>query len=104
MNKIEKLSESSFHVWKQKVELIITFRELEEHIGASSQLPTTEVDSKWLEDDSKAEDVIGLTLSEEHLEHVRDFKTASTMWSTIMDLFQRKTLLNKLTTHRRFYA
>lgn len=26
------------------------------------------------------------------------------MWSTIMDLIQRKTLLNKLTTRRRFYS
>ena len=58
----------------------------------------------WLRNDAKARAVIGLTLSDEHLEHVHDCETAANMWSVIIDLFQRKTLLNKLTTRRRFYS
>ena len=30
--KIEKLGDDNFHVWKQKVELVLAFRELEDHI------------------------------------------------------------------------
>ena len=105
MFKIEKLSESNFHVWKQKVELILQFKELGAHIEDSEKQPTGSDDAeKWFKDDAKAKAVIGLTLSDEHLEHVRDCVTAASMWSTITDLFQRKTLLNKLTTRRRFYS
>ena len=105
MFKIEKLTESNFHVWKQKVELILAFREIDEHIDDSAARPTAQTElEKWLKDDAKARAVIGLTLSDEHLEHVRDCETAAVMWSTIIDLFQRKTLLNKLACRRRFYS
>ena len=106
MFKIEKLSESNFHVWKQKVELILAFRELEDHISdsVSSPPPNDLAYDSWVKADAKARAVIGLTLSDEHLEHVRDCDTAVSMWSTIVDLFQRKTLLNKLACRRRFYS
>jgi transposase InsO family protein len=105
MFKIEKLSESNFHVWKQKVELILAFRELDDHIGEHARSPSeSALAEKWLKDDAKARAVIGLTLSDEHLEHVSDCKTAAEMWSAVIDLFQRKTLLNKLACRRRFYS
>ena len=106
MFKIEKLSESNFHVWKQKVELILAFRELDDHISdsAPATLPNDPQLDSWVKADAKARAVIGLTLSDEHLEHVRDCETAAAMWSAITDLFQRKTLLNKLACRRRFYS
>ena len=103
MFKIEKLSESNFHVWKQKVELVLAFRELDDHISDSVSAPQTDPEhAVWVKADAKARAVIGLTLSDEHLEHVRDCETAGAMWSAIRDLFQRKTLLNKLACRRRF--
>ena len=30
--KMEKLGDGSVHLWKQKVELVLAFRELEDHI------------------------------------------------------------------------
>ena len=105
MFKIEKLSESNFHVWKQKVELVLAFRELDDHISDSVSAPQTDPEhAVWVKADAKARAVIGLTLSDEHLEHVRDCETAGAMWSAIRDLFQRKTLLNKLACRRRFYS
>lgn len=93
MFKIEKLSESNFHVWKQKVELILAFRELDDHIGDSASASPREDPQyeTWVRSDAKARAVNGLTLSDEHLEHVRDCETAASMWSTITALFQRKT-------------
>ena len=104
--RIEKLDESNFHVWKQKVEFVLDLKELSGHIGDSVRVPTDpdEAVQKWSKDDAKARAVIGLTLSNDHLEHVQGCKTAALMWSTITDLFQRKTLLNKLTTRRKFYS
>ena len=103
MFKIEKLTESNYHVWRQKIELILAFREIDHLIEVGR--PSEQVDSeKWTKDDAKARAIIGLTLSDEHLEHIRDCTTASEMWSTITDLFQRKTLLNKLACRRKFYS
>ena len=100
--KIEKLGESNYHVWKQKVELLLAFRELGNHISVNAQ--PEKLEPEWLKTDSKAKAVIGLTLSDEHLEHVRECKTAADMWKVIADLFQRRTLLNRLTTRRKFYT
>ena len=92
-------------MWKQKLELILAFNELNLHIGDSAGRPpgSDQADTSFKQD-AKAKAIIGLTLSHGHLEHVRDCATAASMWSTIMDLFQRKTLLNKLHCRRRFYS
>lgn len=105
MFKIDKLSESNFHVWKQKIQLILVFKELDTHIEDFSETRSESMGAAtWTMDDAKAKALIGLTLGDDRLEHVRDCKTAREMWFTILDLFQRKTLSNKLTTHRRFYS
>lgn len=38
--KIEKLSDLNFHVWKQRVELVLAFRELDSHIS-NERVPDT---------------------------------------------------------------
>ena len=102
--KIEKLGDNNFHVWKQKVELVLAFRELEDFI--TEQTPPTDSDEllKWKKKDAKAKAVIGLTISDEHLDHVRDTETAFDMWNAILNIFQRRTLLNKLRARRNFYS
>jgi gag-polypeptide of LTR copia-type len=52
----------------------------------------------------KAKAVIGLALSDEHLENVRSAQTASEMWTCLKNVFQRNSLLNKLAARRRFYT
>ncbi|CDF40831.1 unnamed protein product, partial [Chondrus crispus] len=59
---------------------------------------------KWIRGDSKAKALIGLSLSDEHLEHVRDVDTAHEMWEAIVNVFERHTLLNKLAARREFYT
>ena len=83
MFKIEKLRESNFHVWKQKVELILAFRKLDDHIRDSVSIPlrTDPLHETWVKADAKERAVIGLTLSDGHLEHVRDCETAAAVWS-----------------------
>ncbi len=60
--------------------------------------------STWKKRDRKARAIIGLSLSDEHLEHVRDVSTAKEMWKAITDVFERHTLLNKLSARRKFYT
>ena len=89
---IEKLSESNFHVWKQNVEIVLAFNELNLHIGDSGAKPSaSDKSEEWLKKDAKSKAIISLALSGDHLEHVRDCLTAASMRSTIIYLFQRKT-------------
>ncbi|CDF40427.1 unnamed protein product [Chondrus crispus] len=59
---------------------------------------------RWIRGDSKAKALIGLSLSDEHLEHVCDVDTAHEMWEAIVNVFERHTLLNKLAARREFYT
>ena len=62
-----------------------------------SQDPPTESSQRvsWEENDTKAQAVIGLTLSDELLENVRETKTAKEIWAAIKNVFERHTLTGK---------
>lgn len=49
-------------------------------------------------------DIVGLLLSDAHLEDVADSPTAHHMWKSILDIFERHTILNLLSARRRFYT
>ena len=101
--KIEKLNESNFHAWKQKIVLVLALMELEKFIEYDR--PTDDVElAKWVKSDRKARAIIVLSLSDEHLQQVWDVATANEMWETIMKVFERHTLLNKLSARRKFYT
>lgn len=103
--KVDKLTADNFYVWKQKIKLVLSFRELDEFIDANVAPPTSEPDLRsWTSKDNKAMAIIGLSLSDSHLEHVGEVKSALEMWKTIMDIFERHTLLNKLNARRKFYT
>ena len=105
--RIDKLCDNNFHTWKQKIELIMSLRELEDHIDIEccKLLPTDdEALAKWNKADAKAKAIIGLNLSDEYLEQINECSTAIGMWTTIQELFQRSTLLNKLHARRKFYS
>lgn len=48
MIKFEKLDEINFHVWKQKIENIIVFKEIESHICGPSSLSLLYSDNEEL--------------------------------------------------------
>lgn len=104
MFKIEKLSDSNFHVWKQKVQLILSFRELEDHITDEPASSAPDDSEKWSKDDAKAKAIIGLSISDDHLQLTGDCESALELWKSILDLYQRKTLLNKVLIRRKFYS
>ena len=101
--KIEKLNDNNFHAWKRKIQLVLALRDLDQYID--DDRPDGDAEQKsWDKGDRKAQAIIGLSLSDEHLEHVTEGSTAKEMWQTIMDVFQRHTLLNKLAARRNFYT
>ena len=101
--KIEKLNDSNFHAWKQKMVLILALKDLDEFIEKDPPSDKSEL-AKWEKNDRKARAIVGLSLSDEHLEHVREVKTAKEMWKAIMNVFERQTLLNRLSARRKFYT
>ncbi len=104
--KIEQLKESNYHAWKIRIQHVLTLKGLKKYIlhdpPQHSNVTQTELDA-WEEKDAKAQAVIGLTLSDELLENVREVKSAKEMWTAIRNVFERHTFLNKLSARRKFY-
>jgi hypothetical protein len=105
--KIEKLGSDNHHAWKQKIELLLAHRDLydvvfEPRPASAASNPTAEAEFK--QKDAKSKAIVGLTLTDKHLERVRDVNTAAEMWNAIKNVFQRSSLLNKLLARRRFYT
>ncbi len=48
--------------------------------------------------------IIGLSISDEHLEHDRDVRPAKELLQCIVNIFERQTLLNRLAARRLFYT
>ncbi len=105
--KIEQLKESNYHAWKIRIQHVLTLKGLKKFIiqdppeRTATNLAQHE---SWEEKDAKAQAVIGLTLSDELLENVREVASAKEMWTAIRNVFERHTLLNKLSARRKFYT
>ena len=102
--KVVKLNDDNFYVWKQRIELVLAYRELDDLITDDPPPASDDGFKAWKKSDARARAVIGLSLSDEHLEHVREVKTAKEMWNCILNVFERHSLLNKLAARRNFYT
>lgn len=101
--KIEKLNQSNYFAWKQKISLLLALKDLDDHL--TSERPADESEAiAWDKSDKKAQAIIGLSLSDPILENVRHVDNAASMWKTIQNIFERHTLLNKLSARRKFYT
>ena len=105
--RIEKLNDSNFHSWKQKIELVLGHREVDDMIDPvlrPSRPGQADELVKWMRKDKTARLTIGLTLCDEMLKNVSHTSTALEMWQEICNVHQRHTLLNKLAARRDFYT
>jgi hypothetical protein len=102
-NKIEKLNSNNYHSWKIRIQHVLTLKDLEDFLVEDSPTDTSNA-STWIKKDKKAQAIIGLSLSDELLENVREVKTCKEMWMTIKNVFERHTLLNKLSARKKFYT
>ena len=103
--RVEKLNEHNFHAWKQKIQLLLAFKELDELIEDDPPRDTTSAEhAAWRRRDKKAQACIGFTLTDSFLENVREATAAKQMWKAITDVFEKHALLNKLAARRRFYT
>ncbi len=103
--KIEKLNDTNFHLWKVKMRMILSIKELDEFID-SKKIPSPNDNAyiEWNRKDKKARAFIGLSLSNRHFEQVQHAATASEMWNQVCNIYEKQTLLNRLSARRRFYS
>ncbi len=105
--KIDKLSHSNYHFWKIRIVHILTLKDLENFLD--DEVPSLDTSrpeeiSNWKKRDKKAQAIIGLTLSDDLLENVREVETTKDMWTAIKNVFERHALLNKLSDRKKFYT
>lgn len=102
---LEKLREDNFHVWKHRIELVLGLRDLDDVItDPPPKDESTDEYKLWKKRDKKAKGIIALSISDDHLEQVQHADTAMEMWKFISDIFEKQTLLNKISARRRFYT
>lgn len=102
--KISKLNDDNFHVWKSRILLVLALKELDQFIVDNPPPASSDGYQKWQKSDNKAKAIIGLNLSDSHLEQVEHAKTAKDLWWMITEIFEKHTLMNKLSARRRFYT
>ncbi|CDF39891.1 unnamed protein product [Chondrus crispus] len=103
--RIEKLTASNFYIWKQKIQLLLALRDVDQYVlDDIPENATSDDRRKWIRGDAKAKAVIGLTLSDDYLHHVRECSSAKETWEAILNVFERHTLLNKLAARRDFHT
>ena len=101
--KIEMLNHTNYHFWKIRIEHILTLKDLENYLEDDPTTSSELVDA-WRKKDKKAQAIIGLSLSNDLLENVREVTTTKEMWTVIKNVFERHTLLNKLSSRKKFYT
>ena len=101
-SKIDKLTSNNYHAWKQRILHVLALKDLEDYVDPPDS--STEINDSWVKKDRKAQALIGLSLSDQILESTRDVKSCHQMWKIIQDIFERHTLLNKLSARRNFYT
>ena len=102
--RIPTLNDDNFHVWKHRIQLVLFLREADEFIKVDPPSERDDGYEAWHKSDRKARALIGLSLSDNHLEQVQHASSAKEMWQLILDIFEKHTLLNKLAARRRFYT
>ena len=101
---IDKLRDDNFHTWKQRIRFVLSIRDLDDYLEDDPPKSTDPEYRTWRSGDKKARALIGLSLSDAHLEQVAHATTAREMWKSICDIYEKHTLLNKLAARRRFYT
>lgn len=62
--KVEKITDTNYHTWKKKIQLLLAYRELLDYIHKDPPSEDDDQDKymEWVKNDAKAQAIIGLTL------------------------------------------
>ena len=102
-SKIDQLNSNNYHSWKFRILHVLTLKDLGGFLVEDPPTSTADI-SALTKKDRKAQAIIGLSLSDELLEKVREVETTKALWTSIKNVFERHTLLNKLSARKKFYT
>src|SRR5690348_9186414 len=104
--KIDKLSDSNYHVWRFKMLAMLEATELAELVGdgAAQLLQEGEHQAENIKKDKKTRAMINLNIADHLIPVVRDKATAKLAWDAIAARFQTAGLAQKLYLRRQFFA
>jgi hypothetical protein len=91
---MEKFNGTNFELWKLKMEDLLIDRDL--WVAVSRTKPIGMKDEEWVVLERKERSLIRLCLADSVLLNVSEEKTATTLWKKLGDLYQAKSLVNKL--------
>lgn len=101
--RIEKLNNSNYSIWKFKMELLLIKESLWKVINEVESKPVLAADLKnknevdeWNKLDDQARALIGLTVEDDQLAHIRKSTTAVQVWNNLREYHQKGTLSNRV--------
>ncbi|XP_062715697.1 uncharacterized protein LOC134291671 [Aedes albopictus] len=88
---VDKLNNQNYAIWKfrDKLCLLVT---REKVLDVVTNPKPANVDAAWVENDEKAQAIIGLALEDGQLIHVMQKPTAKGMWDALKDYHERSSL------------
>lgn len=109
-NRIVKLNNENYSVWKYKMELILIKENLWEKVMkirvavvvvAEQEAAAAAAEEDWKKCDNKARALIGLAVEDDQLAHIRKKVTAWESWEALRLYHEKTTLSNKVHIMRR---
>ena len=81
--KIDQLDNSNYHYWKMRIQHVLALIDLENFLEDDPPTSTPTDIVLWKKNGKEAQAIIGLTLSNDLLENVREVQTTKEMWIAI---------------------
>ena len=105
---IDKFNGENFGLWKFRMEMVLSSMDLWEIVDKSEEAPPKDVDPKVMKDYNwrvkKAMSVIGLSLVDGQLAHIKSCKGPAEAWKTLCNIHETKSLSNILFVCRKFFT
>ena len=105
---IEKFNGENFSLWKFRMEMVLSSMDLWEIVDESEKPPLADADSKDIKEFNrrakKALSIIGLSLANSQLAHIKSCKTPAQAWKALCNIHETKSLSNILFVRRKFFT
>ena len=99
---IEKFNGTNFELWKLKMEDMLLDRDL--WTTVSGNKPSGMKQEDWNLVDQKARGMIWLSLVDYVLLNIYEEKTSHSLWKKLEDIYQVKSLVNKIYLRKKLYS
>lgn len=92
--RISKLNNENYSTWKYKIELMLIKEGLQEVVDRTRN--ENENEAEWKKKDGQAKAIIGLSIEDNQLIHVRKLKTAKEYWDELKKYHEQCTITSKV--------